>query len=579
MRRTIFEGLLASAEPRKLYESEIPSYERLLQRQTTLLNTTSTTTTTTTTSLTNCSMLDSCSSCAEAWPSCAWCGSSGSCAPAPLELRTYALEHHSVEDHVVFDVEEHQKTFGGTHGVRTGPSCRLWLYKAESCAAVRDSCGSGSQGCTACTAVSGCGYCYEGPDRPGQCLPGTFSGRIRLSPWHSPCQRPPQRTKQWMFADWKGKNDGGAWDSGCVQHCPQDEVHIEDDGRISLGTWSQLIGYPLGARCSWEIRPSAWPKGWEMRVVLAFHNLSQPADTVVVIELPLEHDQPSREVCRSEHGQDNWGIARGPVLISFNSERPAQATPGHYHRARSIGAWSASWLVGPSWMMTWSMPAPGPASSGHPARWFTSTSTTTALLHPPIVAEQLDDLGVAKSQSMWIGALVVSFLLASLLFLTLWRLGFCQPLRHSSDPVDPGPSTMLGNFDALERAVPSCKPQAIGQHQGKEAEGNEKRAASTLRPKTCSVCLSDFETGEMSRRLPCQHIFHVQCIDSWLARSWACPLCRQELPCRIESPPVSTALEVPSGPQPSSIGAPTNTQDDSGVVGAEHSDAIEQMTV
>jgi len=42
---------------------------------------------------------------------------------------------------------------------------------------------------------------------------------------------------------------------------------------------------------------------------------------------------------------------------------------------------------------------------------------------------------------------------------------------------------------------------------------------------SCAVCLSDFEEGDVLRRLPCGHKFHRPCIDQWLRRNKVCPLC------------------------------------------------------
>lgn len=49
----------------------------------------------------------------------------------------------------------------------------------------------------------------------------------------------------------------------------------------------------------------------------------------------------------------------------------------------------------------------------------------------------------------------------------------------------------------------------------------------TTSPVDCAVCLENFKTGDKCRLLPsCSHIFHSQCIDSWLLKTPICPICR-----------------------------------------------------
>ncbi|MFS7999525.1 putative transcription factor C2H2 family [Helianthus anomalus] len=43
----------------------------------------------------------------------------------------------------------------------------------------------------------------------------------------------------------------------------------------------------------------------------------------------------------------------------------------------------------------------------------------------------------------------------------------------------------------------------------------------------CVVCLERFKSGEKCKLLPnCNHSFHGECIDSWLIKTGACPICR-----------------------------------------------------
>ncbi|XP_038610699.1 LOW QUALITY PROTEIN: E3 ubiquitin-protein ligase RNF181 [Tachyglossus aculeatus] len=46
----------------------------------------------------------------------------------------------------------------------------------------------------------------------------------------------------------------------------------------------------------------------------------------------------------------------------------------------------------------------------------------------------------------------------------------------------------------------------------------------------CPVCLLEFEEEQTARAMPCQHLFHANCILPWLGKTNSCPLCRHELP-------------------------------------------------
>lgn len=45
----------------------------------------------------------------------------------------------------------------------------------------------------------------------------------------------------------------------------------------------------------------------------------------------------------------------------------------------------------------------------------------------------------------------------------------------------------------------------------------------------CTICLSEFEEEEDVRRLPCMHLFHVDCVDQWLSTNKRCPICRVDI--------------------------------------------------
>ena len=47
---------------------------------------------------------------------------------------------------------------------------------------------------------------------------------------------------------------------------------------------------------------------------------------------------------------------------------------------------------------------------------------------------------------------------------------------------------------------------------------------------TCPICLDNFEQNTNLAQLCCNHVFHKECISTWLNYKLNCPLCNIELP-------------------------------------------------
>jgi len=46
----------------------------------------------------------------------------------------------------------------------------------------------------------------------------------------------------------------------------------------------------------------------------------------------------------------------------------------------------------------------------------------------------------------------------------------------------------------------------------------------------CCLCIEEIKVGEYYKVMPrCDHIFHADCIDTWLLIRASCPLCRGEI--------------------------------------------------
>eukprot|EP01034_Spumella_vulgaris_P023894 gene23894-30172_t len=49
----------------------------------------------------------------------------------------------------------------------------------------------------------------------------------------------------------------------------------------------------------------------------------------------------------------------------------------------------------------------------------------------------------------------------------------------------------------------------------------------------CLVCREDMDRG---KKLPCSHVFHLDCLRAWLQHQQSCPLCRADIPVTSDSP-------------------------------------------
>jgi len=64
---------------------------------------------------------------------------------------------------------------------------------------------------------------------------------------------------------------------------------------------------------------------------------------------------------------------------------------------------------------------------------------------------------------------------------------------------------------------------------GSVAEENTGATKTIDEEPTCSICLCEYENGDKLISLPCKHIFHADCINSWTDNNTRCPLCNADL--------------------------------------------------
>lgn len=100
-----------------------------------------------------------------------------------------------------------------------------------------------------------------------------------------------------------------------------------------------------------------------------------------------------------------------------------------------------------------------------------------------------------------------------------------------------GPMVQV-SIGGRRRAVPLVFLMALMAQEGRQsnaaADGDiaalpsqtVQDVASLGEQNTCTICIEDFKDGDDLKTLPCLHIYHSACIDSWLQRDNSCPICK-----------------------------------------------------
>uniref|UniRef100_A0A0D9VMS6 RING-type E3 ubiquitin transferase n=1 Tax=Leersia perrieri TaxID=77586 RepID=A0A0D9VMS6_9ORYZ len=106
--------------------------------------------------------------------------------------------------------------------------------------------------------------------------------------------------------------------------------------------------------------------------------------------------------------------------------------------------------------------------------------------------------------------------------------------RHSADAPAAGLISRRHRRGSVSSSLPAvAEPRGLEEAAIQSLPAFKYRKAikkDTAHSSACAVCISEFQEEERVRLLPsCLHVFHVDCIDTWLQGNANCPLCRSAI--------------------------------------------------
>ncbi|RZS10507.1 hypothetical protein BHM03_00041744 [Ensete ventricosum] len=161
--------------------------------------------------------------------------------------------------------------------------------------------------------------------------------------------------------------------------------------------------------------------------------------------------------------------------------------------------------------------------------FFPSSMDDTKSFHPPLKPQPPPPSPYIITSFPILALSIIGILTTAIVLLSyyLFVTKCCLNWHHSGFlGRRPAPSTAfstsadnLGLDESIIQAIPTFRYR-------KRTESARRRSSF----RECAVCLSEFQEEERVRLLPsCFHVFHIDCIDTWLQTSASCPLCRSSI--------------------------------------------------